>query len=411
MTREQLLEIMQQIMHDSDHPLLAASMGIIQEGNILFAETIGMCHLSPDVPATCTTKYRMASISKLMTATGIWQQVEQKRLDMHTDVSDYLGFRLRNPRFPDTPITLGMLLSHTSSVRESDDEHRCTYNLPATCAVSAFFDPQNSCYDPQCWGPDEPGTFYSYCNFNYGLLGTILESVTGERFDDYMNRHLFEPLSLDCGFYVPSMKQEAQRAIGTLYRKLNAQGESDAHNGIWTPQVDDYSQGFPTDAHAHYIPGRNATVFSPQGGLRASIRDLLTLMLSFMGKGPALLRPETIEDMFRPVWTYDEQLHNGDNPADQCYGRGPQIYLNRPGLDRLSNRFRLPFAGHGAGAYGLLGTLGMDLHRQNGLVVIAIGTGCASYPGVYSHNNHWEEQMIEAAAEFADFGYPSYDIS
>ena len=109
--------------------------------------------------------------------------------------------------------------------------------------------------------------------------------------------------------------------------------------------------------------------------------------------------------MTKPVWTYDPEKKNGDNLADQCYARGPQVFLNRPGFDRLAEQVNLPFVGHGAGAYGLLGTLGMDLEKKNGILVVAIGTG-GRYPRKYSRNNRWEEKMLTGAAEFACFSYP-----
>src|SRR5947209_18657054 len=64
---------------------------------------------------------RVASVSKMVTAIGVMKLVDEGRLNLDRDVSDYLGWRLRNPSFPDRPITLAMLLAHTSSVREHDD--------------------------------------------------------------------------------------------------------------------------------------------------------------------------------------------------------------------------------------------------------------------------------------------------
>ena len=73
--------------------------------------------VTPDDPA------RVASVSKLVVAVGVMQLVEAGKLDLDRDVSDYLGWSLRNPHFPDRPISLRMLLSHTSSVREHDDNY------------------------------------------------------------------------------------------------------------------------------------------------------------------------------------------------------------------------------------------------------------------------------------------------
>src|SRR5436190_22947897 len=61
---------------------------------------------------------RIASISKLAVAIGVMRLVEQGRLDLDRDVSFYLGWPLRNPAFPDQPITLRLLLSHRSSLKD-----------------------------------------------------------------------------------------------------------------------------------------------------------------------------------------------------------------------------------------------------------------------------------------------------
>ena len=402
---------MQKLLENPEHPLLCSSIGIIRSGEILFAETVGTRYVDPvtglQTAADADTKFRMASISKLVVATGIWQLIEQGLLTPDADAGEVLGFPLRNPHFPQTPITIEMLLSHTSSIREGSDDIVCTYSIPYPHGVREFFENNSSCYYSGCWaGPEEaPGMYYSYCNFNYGLLGTIIEKVSGERFDHYMTRHVFEPLGLDCGFYVPSMAEPARRSIGTLYRKLNAAGQYDPSRGQWVAQCDNYMNGFPDDLR-EYVPGTNATLFSPQGGLRASVNDMMKLMLAWMGRTEhVILSKHTVREMAQPFWTYNPAQKNGDNLSDQCYARGPQVFLNRPGLDRLVENMNLPFIGHGAGAYGLLGTLGMDLEKQNGILVLAMGTG-GRYPGQYSKNNRWEEIMLTSAAEFAGFAYP-----
>jgi CubicO group peptidase (beta-lactamase class C family) len=66
---------------------------------------------------------RVASVSKMVTAIGVMQLIDAGKLDLNSDVSRWLGWPLRNPNFPDRPITLSMLLSHTSSVREHDDDY------------------------------------------------------------------------------------------------------------------------------------------------------------------------------------------------------------------------------------------------------------------------------------------------
>src|SRR4051794_40357331 len=115
---------------------------------------------------------RIASISKLVVALGVMRLVEQGRLDLDRDVSDYLGWNLRNPAFADRPITLRLLLSHRSSLRDGVE-----YAIPlgttlqSVVAAPAAFDAEHP-----------PGAFFHYTNLNFPVIATVMERASGERF-------------------------------------------------------------------------------------------------------------------------------------------------------------------------------------------------------------------------------------
>ena len=400
---------MQAVLDNPEHPVLTAAVGILKEGQVLFADAVGQKQLGGDA-AAADTKYRIASISKLVTAVGVWQLIEQGRIDPDADVSGYLGFVLRNPAYPDTPITVKMLLSHTSSIRERPG----SYNIPYGHPISEFFTEGKPYHNPTCWAPlgEAPGVYFAYCNMNYCLLGTVIENVSGQRFDRYMTDHIFAPLGLSCSYHVAGMPREVQAQVGTLYRKLNADGVQDPVNGVWTAQCDDFTGGYPREDYAGYTVGTNGSLFGPMGSLRISIRELCRIMEMFCGKGSwqgiQILRPETVDRMFTPVWTFDRSRKNGDNYAGlmNCYGMGPHIFTNTLG-DRLVPGQALPFAGHTAEAYGLVGGMGFDREKGNGIVyfVAGIGGDMSKSAGTYSAFYRWEEALLTAAAEFAQFAY------
>ena len=407
-----LIARMQEIISDPAHPLMAAAVGVVKEGTVLFSDAVGCKQLGGNA-ATGDTKYRIASISKLLTAIGIWQLIEQGLVDPDADVSQHLDFPLRNPAYPDTPITVKMLLSHTSSIR--DGSKAGSYNIPYGHPISEFFTEGAQYHNPDCWAPagQAPGEFFAYCNMNYCLLGTIIEHASGERFDQYMTRHIFAPLGLTCSFHVPGMPQDIQAQMGTLYRKLNAEGNSDPLNGVWTPQCDDFTGGYPKEDYSGYVIGSNGSLFGPMGSLRVCVKELCRIMLLFCNDGcldgVQILRPETVERMFAPVWTYDPASHNG-NTYDgmmRCYGMGPHIFTNTNMGDKIIAGQNLPFSGHTACAYGLLGGMLFDRKKGNGIIYIAAGTGCEmeEYPGTYSAFYGWEEALLTAGADFAQFGY------
>ena len=408
-----LIARMKEIISDPEHPILAAAVGVIRDGNVVFSDMAGSQHPGGDA-ATGNTKYRIASISKLITAIGVWQLIEQGLVDPEADVSQYLGFRLRNPAYPHTPITVKMLLSHTSSVREGGGKAG-TYNIPFGHPISEFFTEGKPYHNPHCWAPagEAPGEFFAYCNMNYCLLGTVIENVSGERFDRYMTNHIFTPMGLTCGFNVSAMPREVQMQVGTLYRKLNEAGVQDPVNGVWKAQCDDFSNGYPTEDYSAYVIGTNGSLFGPMGSLRISVNELCRIMLMFCQngryQGNQILKADTLEKMFSPAWTYDPRLRNGDNYHGlmNCYGMGPHIFTNTGTGDRMVLNQDLPFAGHTAEAYGLVGGMGFDRGRGNGIVyfVAGIGSDMTRCAGQYSAFYRWEEALLTAAADFAQFRY------
>lgn len=400
---EKLIARMKEIISDPVNPMLAAAVGVLKDGKVVFSEAVGRKKPDGD-PVTADTKYRIASISKLVTAIGVWQLIEQGLLDPEDDVSRHLGFILRNPAYPDTPITVKMLLSHTSSIRDGGIPG--SYNIPFGHPISEFFTEGAAHYNPRGWAPpgEAPGAYFAYCNMNYCLLGTIIENVSGERFDRYMRNHIFSPMGLSCGFSVSDMPEAVQAQVGTLYRRLD---------GIWTPQCDDFSNGYPIEDYAGYVIGTNGSLFGPMGSLRISVKELCQIMLMFCNggshRGVQILKPQTIERMFSPAWTYDPAIQNGDNYHGlmNCYGMGPHLFTNQTPGDRLVRNQDLPFAGHTAEAYGLIGGMGFDRKRGNGIVYFTAGLGSdmSKSAGEYSAFYCWEEKLLTAAADYAQFGY------
>ena len=274
---------------------------------------------------TPATKFRVASLSKVATAIGAMQLVEEGKLDLDADISKYLGFALRNPAYPQRPITARMLLSHTSSLRDAG-----FYNLPLPYTLRDLLVPGGTYFAdgahfgaPQEGADRGPGAFFAYANLNYGVLATVMEAAAHERFDHYMARHIFAPLGIDAGFAAADLSDAGVRELAALYTKQDARGIWDPQ-GRWYPQVDDLhgvrprplppvaGSDSPTAAmHLKaggkaphravqpYIIGTNATIFAPHSGLRISARDLAKLLLLLLNRGRygdrRLLEPATVE--------------------------------------------------------------------------------------------------------------------
>ena len=144
------------------------------------------------------TCFRIASVTKWVTALGLMTLYDQGKLDLDRDISEYLPFKVRNPAYPDTPITARMLLSHTSSLSPDASSYR-----PDWEAISKSYDP---IFDESV----KPGTKYAYADYNGALFGCLIEAITGESVQNYMNRTVFKPLGLTAAYspkYLPAGTQ------------------------------------------------------------------------------------------------------------------------------------------------------------------------------------------------------------
>ena len=387
-------------------PLAGLQVLVLRGGEVVFEYAGGFARLktSGAVPLGLEHKPRIASISKLVATVGLMRLVEQGLVDLDADVSAYLGFTLRNPAFPGTPITLRQILSHTSSIRDAGQ-----YWLEAEGTFEDFFLPGTAIYEDgahfAAGDGRQPGAYFEYANLNFGLVAGVIERVSGQRFDRYMRQAVLEPLGLDASYNVCDLSWKHPETIATLYRKRDA-------DEVWQPQEDWVAQlddarfscyygrepvargEDPGEILAGYRPGSNPTLFSPQGGLRASARDLAEIARLLLNggilAGQRLVAAETIDEMFTPQWVYDPERPNGNTaeglqPGDPGYkplftafGLSVQrIDLAEWGLTEQPR----PLFGHLGDAYGLLGQFWID--PENGDALIALVTGSGDDPGAY----------------------------
>ena len=141
------------------------------------------------------TCFRIASITKWVTAIGLMTLYDQGKLDLDRDISDYLPFKVRNPAYPNTPITARMLLSHTSSLSAKANNYHPNWEI-----ISKNYDPL---FDESV----KPGTKYAYADYNGALFGCLIEAISGESVQNYLNRTVFQPLGLTAAYspiFLPS---------------------------------------------------------------------------------------------------------------------------------------------------------------------------------------------------------------
>ncbi len=308
---------------------------------------------------TADDPVRVASVSKLVVALGVLRLVEAGRLDLDRDVSSWLGWRLRNPAHPDVPITLRLLLSHRSSLTDGID-----YIVPLGVRM------RDAVADPRAWdAAHPPGGYFRYTNLNFGVIATVIEAASAERFDRVMAREVLAPLKLDaCYNWGAGCSDAAVARAVVLYRASGEIARDDLHGRRPECPVVAVSG---CDL-AGYRPGDNGAIFSPQGGLRVSMRDLATIGRMLLANDGSFLRPESIATIEAVHWTFDGT--NGDTSQGfYCrYGLATQtVPTPVPGCeDDLFGDGRVR-VGHAGEAYAVRSGLWIDRAAGRGVAFFA----------------------------------------
>ncbi|HYN45674.1 MAG TPA: serine hydrolase domain-containing protein [Allosphingosinicella sp.] len=319
-------------------------------------------------PLTIDDPVRIASITKLVVALGVMRLVEEGRLELDRDVSDTLGWRLRNPAFPDRRLTLRLLLSHLSSLKDDVD-----YAIPlgtelrAALANPAAFDAAHP-----------PGTHFRYSNLNFPVIASVMERASGERFDRLMARLVLRPLGLDACFnWTTCARADLARAV-VLYDGAGRAIRDDL--GGQPPACPVLApEGVACDLDAYRL-GSNGALFSPQGGLRISVRDLATVgrLLLNGGRhgGSQFLSEASIRTLATPVWRYDGGNGETDSGFYCAYGLAVQsLPVAAAGCnDDLFGAGRA-MIGHAGDAYGVRSGLWIDTARGVSIAYFATGNG------------------------------------
>ena len=172
------------------YKLIGLSICVILDNNIIFEKYSGFADIKNKRLINDSTSFRIASISKTVTGTAIMQLYEKGLINLDDDISNYLGYKVRNPKYPEDIITIRQLANHISSLNDGLGygeflNFAYSSNIPD---IKDLLTPQGKFYTKDIWGNYKPGTKYSYCNAGYALLGTIVEKVTKTRFDLYCKK-------------------------------------------------------------------------------------------------------------------------------------------------------------------------------------------------------------------------------
>jgi len=330
---------------------------VARHGELVYERYYGYADVKSQKPVTRDTYFRAASVTKFISGIGAMGLVEDGLLDLDADIGKMLGMDIRNPRFPDTTVTLRQLMTHTSGV---DD----TAGYSKTGGTLWEFLQKNP---RRYFSAREPGKTFVYSNFGAGIVGALMEAASGQSVNAYMTERVFGPMGIDAAYsasllaspqdvstqYVgKNVDMSAQRAVANLYEDT-------------------------CDPNRHF----RTTI----GGLWIRPRDMLDLVsLMCMGgerNGVRLLAPGTVAHMIGP------QSGVGSVPGKTSYGLMTARVENvLPGVTLYGHQGTS--SGFVCGAYFdpetgyafVLMTNGADQRRDNRIHILARRLIAYTYP-------------------------------
>jgi CubicO group peptidase (beta-lactamase class C family) len=245
--------------------IAGAVVVVVKDGHVLVEKGYGVADVKTMRPVDPErTLFRPGSISKLFTWTAVMQLVEQKKLDLDTDVNTYLDFSI--PHTFGKPVTLRDLMTHRPGFEES---------------IKRLFteDPkrmQTLGEGLKAWVPDQifpPGETPAYSNYGATLAGYIVQRVSGEKFEDYVARHIFEPLGMTHSTFVQPLPKALAGDMSSGYEK--ASDEPKKFEIVW---------------------------MAPAGALSTTGDDIAKFMIAYLGGGAPILKPETVKLMHSEIY-------------------------------------------------------------------------------------------------------------
>jgi serine beta-lactamase-like protein LACTB, mitochondrial len=244
--------------------------GLLSNGKIVWISTKGLSDLENNVHATDKTLYRIASISKSITAIAIMQLVETGRINLDESALKYIPY-LPSPR---KQFTVRQLLNHTAGIRSYRENEFDSKNYFSSTRDVVLYIMKDSL-------EFNPGERYLYSTLGYNLLAAIIENISGLDYADYLKLYIFDPAGMENT--IPDYQK------GIIFNR---------------------ARGYTRDSYRQIqnAPLADLSIKYAGGGILSTATDLLHFSLNILnGK---LIKPETLDSMLSPTRLNDGKYIN-----------------------------------------------------------------------------------------------------
>ncbi len=338
----------------------------VNDDSIIWSNAYGKANIESGLDMNIDATMMIASISKTITSTAVMQLWENGLINIEYDINEYLPLKIRNPYFPDIPITIKQLLTHTSSINDGtayDESYHCgdpaislKYWIKNYFIVGGEF--YNATENFNNW---QPGEKLEYSNVGFGLLGYLVEEITGISFNEYCRRNIFDPLNMkNTGWYYHEVDSLNQITNYILIDRDNLSDTDLINLSMRTPSNMDVNKIMPLCRYS--FPNY------PDGSLITSVRELSYFLRAIINDGTynnaKILEKSTIDKMLTI------QISGGKSQG-LCWSKLP---------------FE-SFWGHSGGDYGI--ATYMFLNRKNKIGIITFQNSTSASPWKFFEELYW----------------------
>lgn len=369
-----LEEQIEYVMAEGDLP--GVSVGIVVDDALVWTDAFGE-------GITEDTLFNAGSIAKPITATAVLQLVERGLIDLDADINEYLPFEVRHPGYPEVPITTRMLLLHQSCMAHNTPTYaaytgrevylewdatkrgRSLYgeivlpegNPDYGTFIEGYLRPDGAYYTPEAWRDCMPGQDYRYTSPGYDLLGYLVEQVSGQSFDDFLQGEIFEPLGMT---HTARLSEDPPHSQATPNERV--------YGVLWKANLE------------APIYGRGR---AGGGGFYTTVPDLAQFLIAHMNQGQLgdvqLLEPETVALM------HEARVETSADVGMEAAGYGWTHYREAP-WDFWGTDFQFYGAeGHGGGDIGYRARMYSVEKEEGGFGVIVL-TNTANF---FKYDSLW----------------------
>jgi len=352
---QKILELMKQ----ANLPSLSA--GLIKNDSLVWYRGYGKYNLLTGKQPTNETIYAIGSISKSITATALMQLYEQGKFELDDNVSEWLPFDLKNPKYPDINITFRMLLAHQSSLFDSEISNvvsQLGLSRILRIFVRSLFIPNilkepypflkellvpgGRIYMPELWMDYPPGAEANYSNLGYIILGHIVEIISKQSIEEYCQKNIFNPLHMKDTRFHPYELDRRRMAV-LYYKQLG-------RRNIRLPHYD-------------------FLFAAPAGGIRTTVEDLSHFLIAHMNvgiyNGVRILNESTVE-LMHTIQYPNSSFYPSENHPGMKFGLGWYY---------ITDENNKKYGGHSGGAPGIAAWMMIRLSDNKGIIYFYNRTG------------------------------------